>query len=232
MGRVGSASKVGGGARRVAEPPRSQTLGNKTRARSRAASQVPRLGESGAGRGQQRGRAGPTAQESEGPLVPRLVPRPAARVPRSPQARTPTRADYKSQEAQRQRGAGPGAIPRDPARWEALRTTQRRRPEGGERAGGRGRGRRGPEPCVPGRGPAGQAAGGARSRRRGLHGAGGSVPARRAAHGGLGSGTPARQAAQHAARGPTPRPGARAARPLPGGRPSAPALGARRLPAL
>lgn len=78
----------------------------------------------------------------------------ATRAQSAPHARGPVGAmDYKSQQAQRQRGAGSGAIPRDPARWEAPRRTQRR-PEGGER--GRGRGRRGPEPCVPGRGLAGQ----------------------------------------------------------------------------
>lgn len=78
----------------------------------------------------------------------------ATRAQSAPHARGPAGAlDYKSQQAQRQRGAGSGAIPRDPARWEAPRRTQRR-PEGGER--GRGRGRRGPEPCVPGRGLAGQ----------------------------------------------------------------------------
>lgn len=78
----------------------------------------------------------------------------ATRAQSAPHARGPGGAmDYKSQQAQRQRGAGFGAIPRDPARWEAPRRTQWRL-EGGER--GRGRGRRGPEPCVPGRGLAGQ----------------------------------------------------------------------------
>lgn len=53
----------------------------------------------------------------------------ATRAQSAPHARGPAGAmDYKSQQAQRQRGAGSGAIPRDPARWEA--------PHGG-RSGGR-----------------------------------------------------------------------------------------------
>lgn len=94
----------------------------------------------------------PAAVASEHPAGP--AQRAATRAQSAPHARGPVGAkDYKSQHSQRQRGAGSGAIPRDPARWEAPRRTQWR-PEGGER--GRGRGRRGPGPCVPGRGLAGQ----------------------------------------------------------------------------
>lgn len=164
----------------------------------------------GPGQGPRRRRAGGKAQlpQPRGPAA-RPAPSPRAPPPPTPRSRRDAGAARTTspRKPRGRRGAGPGAIPRDPARWEAPRRTQR--PEGGERragGAGRGRGRRGPEPCVPWRGPAGLAAGGAGNGLRGLHGACGSVPARRAARGRLSAGFPGRRAAQHAARGPAARP--------------------------
>lgn len=117
------------------------------------------------------------------------------------------------------------------------RAGKRRGGRSGRRAGsareagrGRRRGRRGPESCVPGRGPAGLAALGAGS-------AACTAPAARSRLGGrrtAGSAQGPQRAEQRSTQRADPHraraPGA--ARPLPGGRPSAPELGARRLPGL
>lgn len=118
---------------------------NGGQAGSRSASRVPRggAGAGGEDRGTSRdapeagGRAGKSGSLSPQPLAARL-----ATSPRAPSLLSRRGAGAARTTSPRKprgrRGAGPGAIPRDPARWEAPRRTQR--PEGGERAGGRGEG--------------------------------------------------------------------------------------------
>lgn len=197
----------------------SQSPASHLETKPRAGGVAQRLpGPEGRRRGRRRG-LGHEPQRAEGgragksgSLSPRSL---AARLATSPRA--PTLLSRRGADAARttsprkprgRRGAEPGAIPRDPARWEAPRRTQR--PEGGERAGGRGEGGGGADvgqsPACQGGGRPGwrhweRAPRLARRLRLGPGSAGGARQAQRRA--------PACRAAQHAARGPTPRPGAR-----------------------
>lgn len=127
----------------------SQSQASHLETKPRAGGVAQRLpGPEGRRRGRRRG-LGHEPQRAEGgragksgSLSPRSL---AARLATSPRA--PTLLPRRGADAARttsprkprgRRGAEPGAIPRDPARWEAPRRTQR--PEGGERAGGRGEG--------------------------------------------------------------------------------------------
>lgn len=212
-------------------------LGNNKRGRrGRAVPPGPRRreprGSSGLAErvGRELGRAGGRRAERSSALVPR----PQLRTgPRWPHARSPwsTRgADAARTTSPRKprgrRGAEPGAIPRDPARWEAPLRTQwlrQRRPEGGERAGGRGGGG-----ADVGWSAACQG-GGWPGRRLAALGAGFAAGTALAARSRLGErrtevaarGAPARRVAQHAARRPTPRRGA----PIGGAAARGPALG-------
>lgn len=92
----------------------------------------------GAGAAARRSRAGGKGR----PLSPPALAARLATKPRAPTLLSRRGADAARTTSPRKprgrRGAEPGAIPRDPARWEAPRRTQR--PEGGERTGGRGEG--------------------------------------------------------------------------------------------
>lgn len=198
-------------------------------------------------RDQRSARTGSRARHgSAGGRAPLLGPRaPTPRLPRAASAPLPAVPAERRRGAPRttsprkprgRRGAEPGAIPRDPARWEAPRRTQQRRRAASERAGGRGAGGGGAD---VGLSPACQG-GGWPGRRRAALGEGSAActaPAARSRLGGrrtAGSARGPRRAGRRSTQRADPRGGraSRAARPLPGGRPSAPALGARRLPGL
>lgn len=188
------------GGRGRAVPPESRGAG------SRRAGRDPQSGLGGSRAAPQVGGLKGPAPSVPGPQLRTGPRRPHAPSPRSPRGADAARTTSPRKPRER-RGAGPGAIPRDPARWEApledAVDAAAAAAAGGRRArrrAGRRRGRRGLERCVPGRGLAGPAAGGTGSWLRGWYGAGGSVPTRRAAHRGLGAGARARPGAQHTAR--------------------------------
>lgn len=210
----------------------SQQLGNKQK-------RAPPPGSQGAGQrrgrrtgpGREPGRAG--GRRRDGPASSSPGPRPRAwhPAPRAPPPAVPAGrgrgADYKSQEAQRQARGGawrnsPGSGALGSAAEDAAAAGGRR--VRGRAGRGRRRGRRGPEPCVPGRGPAGRAALGAGCASRTVPAARSRLGGRRAAarRGGLGAlGGAARSARTLAAagrperrgtaRGPALGPGARSA---------------------